>query len=391
MPGEGTLPGLPAIDQSREALDAVKSDPSYVEKNRWSAEFAKVRFPLRLGDDAKVHDGLVGYFVKGQDAAATYRTFFSHSAVSGGSPCVVPPPLTSTERLSLAPADRLPKTVVMLVDPRTAVHASVGILPVKRIALPPALYADSIKRIDATFLVAPVLGGADSVALPVPTEVGHAWSWLTRQADEALFAEGAVAVRKWMTQDLVVSPNPRAAFSLPPLRMREGWLHLYPVETSADAGDKDKPASPPTPYDILVKQDSNGRLILGPETARLHGDRIAMAETDDGKRFIGYWNDPQEYVTWKAKLAAGTWDIYLNKRYIGLSEADDADAQIEFEIRNARTARLVVSHRTAFQRGQQRLPAGDFAIGEPGEYEVRVKLLEGTINLESVDLIPRKR
>jgi hypothetical protein len=142
--------------------------------------------------------------------------------------------VTGTERLSLAPADKFPKTVVMLVDPRAAVHASTGILPVKSITLPPAQYADALKRIDATFLDAPVLGGANGVALPVPSLAGHAWAWLTRQADERL----GVAVRKWATQDLVVSPNSRAAFSSPPLRISEGWLHLYPVESSSDSAQK---------------------------------------------------------------------------------------------------------------------------------------------------------
>jgi hypothetical protein len=422
MPGEDALPGLPAIDQSREAFDVVKSDPSYVEKRRPSADFARVRFPVRLGDDAKVHDGLVGYFVKGQDAAATYRTFFSHSAASGGSPNVATPPLTAAERLSLAPADKLPKTVVMLVDPRSAVHASVGILPVKSIALPPVQYADALKRIDATFLVAPVLGGADSVALPVPTEVGHAWSWLTRQADEELFSKSKFSVRKWMTQDLVVSPNSRAAFSAAPLRLSEGWLHLYPVETSSDSAGREKPAPQPTPYDILVKPDVSGGLMLAPESAKLHGARIAVAETDDGKRFIGYWNDPREYVTWKTKLAAGTWNVQLSKRYISDEDdvdaqvawemasrdaafykerrsmvrsqkrwAEDTESQIEIEVRNAKTATVVASRQAVFPRGQQLLLTSELAIAVAGEYEVRIKLLQGAINLERVDLIPRKQ
>ena len=290
----------------------------------------------------------------------------------------------------------------MLVDPRASVHASVGILPVKSIALPPVQYADALKRIDATFLVAPVLGGADNITLPVPTEAGHAWSWLTRQADEELFSKKGVAVRKWMTQDLVVSPNSRAAFSAPPLRMNEGWLHLYPVETPPDAADSKEPAPPPTPYDILVKPDSSGGLMLAPETAKLHGTRIAVAETDGGKRFIGYWNDPREYVTWKTRLAAGRWNVQLSKRYIS-DEADadpqeiraanrwaeDVESQIEIEIRHAKTAKVVASRRTEFPRGQQRLLVGDLATGEPGDYELRIKLLQGAINLERVDLVPR--
>jgi len=381
MPGEESLPGHPAIDQSREAFDAVKSAPSYVEKDRRSADFAKVRFPVLLGDDGKVQDGLVGYFVKDQDASATYRTFYAPSAASGESPDVLTPPVTGTERLSLAPADKFPKTVVMLVDPRAAVHASTGILPVKSITLPPAYYADALKRIDATFLVAPVLGGANGVALPVPSLAGHAWSWLTRQADERF----GVAVRKWATQDLVVSPNSRAAFSSPPLRISEGWLHLYPVESSSDSAQK-KALAAPTPHDILVKPGISGDLTLAPETARLHGARITMAETDDGKRFIGYWDDLEDYVTWRTKLTAGAWNFQLHKRKDGINDADEVDSQIEIEVRKPESANVVASSRTAFPRGRDRIHAVGFATELPGEYEIRVKLLQGAINLERIDL-----
>ncbi len=389
MPGEDSLPGLPAIDQSRAAFDAVKSDPSYVEKHRWSAEFAKVRLPLRLGDGAKAHDGLVGYFVQGRDAAETYRTFFSQSATADGSPGVVAPPITGDERLSLAPADPAAKTVVMLVDPRAAVHANVGILPVKHIALPPALYADALKRIDATFLVAPVLGGAEGVALPVPNEVGHAWSWMTRQADEALFVNEGIGVRKWMAQELVVSPNPRSAFSAPPLRLREGWLHLYPVETFPDAVDEKKPASPPSPYGVVVRPNVNGHVLLGPETARLHGDGIAMAETDTGKRFIGFWTALQDEVTWKTKLDAATWEIHLHRLRIGLGDADDEEVQIEIEVRVSLTAHMIASHRVTFGYGEQHLLAGNFATAQRVDYDIRIKLLNGTFNLERIELAPR--
>lgn len=390
LPGDGALSGLPAIEQSREAFDAVKSDPGYIEKNRWSAEFAKVRVPLLLGDGDNAHDGLVGYFVQGQNAADTYRTFYSHSAAAGGSSDVVAPPLSGEGRLSLAPADMGPRTVVMLVDPRAAVHANVGLLPVKRIALPPSLYADALKRIDATFLVAPVLGGADRMDLPVPAEVGHAWSWLTRQVDAERLNHDGVSVRKWTVQDLVVSPNPRAAFSAQPLRMREGWLHLFRVAPSAPAGDRTGPTTAPTPYDKPVKPDLGGRLLLRPETARLHGDRIAMAETDDGRRFIGYWSDPADFVSWKTRLGAGTWECHVTWRTRGLSTAVGLAVLLEVELRHAKTATVVEAHRVTLPLDQQRIRTGEFGITERCDCELRVRLIDGAVNLESVELLARK-
>jgi hypothetical protein len=386
IPDGRGLPGMPAIDQSREAFDAVKSAPGYVEKDRPSADLAKVRFPVRLGDDGKVHDGLVGYFVRGyfvrgEDATSTYKTFYAVRATDGEDPGVLTPPLTGIERLSLAPSDPLPKTVVMLVDPRAAVHASTGILPVKSIALPPALYAEALKRIGTTFLTAPVLGGADRVSLPVPNVDGHAWSWLTRQSDERF----GVPLRKWTTQDVVVSPNSRAAFSAAPLRISEGWLHLFPVQPSSDSG-QNKSVVAPAPNDILVKPDASGVLMLAPETAGLHGTRLALAETDEGHRFVSFWDHPMEFVVWRTRIPAGKWRFYLYKQSIGLSEADDADSQIEIAVTDS-SAALVASVQRTLTRGPIHTPF-DFAINLPGEYKVSVKLLRGAFNLAKARMEP---
>ena len=383
MPGKEGLPGLPAIDQSREAFDAVKTAHAYVEQDRRSADFARVRFPVRLGDDAKFHDGLVGYFIKSQDAPATYRTFYAASAASDGNPDVRTPPLTGSASLSLAPADSQPKTVVMLVDPRAAVHASVGLLPVKSIALPPAHYADALKRIDATFLVAPILGGADGIALPVPNVAGHAWSWITRQADERF----GIPMRRWSTQGFVVSPNPRAAFSPAPLRIHEGWLHLYPVQTATDAATS-KPQTAPTPFDILVTPGLQGDLALTADTARLHGVKITMAETDDGRRFISFWDDPKEYVTWRTKLPVGAWTFKIGKQLSGLSSADDVDSQVELVVRKAGSADVVTSSRALLPRGTQAITTFGLANDLAAEYELRVNLLRGALNLESIGIGP---
>jgi hypothetical protein len=413
--GDETLPGLPAIDQSREAFDAVKSAQRYVEKDRPSAAFARVRIPVRLGDDSKVHDGLVGYFVKGQNAAATYGTFYypphpprqpglqAPEAARGDGPNVWPAPLTGTNCLSVAPADKFPQTVVMLVDPRAAVHASIGILPVKSIALPPAQYADALKRIDTTFLVAPILSGAGSVALPVPNVAGHAWSWLTRQADVALFTKRGAGVRRWVTQDLVESPNPRAAFSAPPLRMSEGWLHLYPVGTpsSPDKQAANRGLLPPSPYDILVKRDASGDLNLTPETASLHGAGIAMAETDDGKRFIGYWNDERDYVSWKVSAHGGY--------NVAIKYSAREDSQFDIEVLNSAGQTVwtqhyrapctaswddaqcppVMSSRSDPSDRIYAVPPVWFGLN-PGEHEVRVKPANRLWDINSNEWIAKR-
>jgi hypothetical protein len=229
--------GLPALNQSRDALDnavnAFSQDgATYDYGKRDAAQFDQVRFPVHLGDSAKVNDGLVGYFVESaqKQPVETYGTFYSPHAQGSNERVKLP---NGPGALKLAPADQAPVTVTMLIDPRAPVHLSTGILPVKSIALPPSHFADALKRIAVTFLTAPVLGGPGTLELPVPDEVGHVWSWLTLQADQQ-------QRREWQTQDIVVSPNSRAAFSAP-VCLSEGWLRLYPADTSSKKPSEKRP------------------------------------------------------------------------------------------------------------------------------------------------------
>jgi hypothetical protein len=215
------LYGMPALNQRPDAfMDRVNGTGG-----DGTASFAQVRFPVRLGETIRANDGLVGYFIgKTPDA---YKTFYAPSAPENGKRQVVAPPSKGRERLSLAPADKDTKTVTMLVDPRAPIHASTGILPVKSIAIAPAQFADALRSIAVTFLSAPVLSSGERTAVAVPSEVGHAWSWLTLQTSPLNRDK-----REWRTQEIVAPPNTRAAFAAPP-RLTEGWLRLYPAETSS--------------------------------------------------------------------------------------------------------------------------------------------------------------
>ena len=219
--------GLPALNQSATALDRAVSDFKangvYDYAARDAAHFDQVRFPVRIGDSVQVNDGVIGYFVESaqNSRTETFGTFYSSFKQGDSDRIKLPAP----GDLTLATADTKPATVLMLIDPRAPVHLSTGILPSKNISLPPSHFADALKRIAVTFLTAPVLGAPDSPALPVPAEVGHAWSWLTLHAD-------AKQDRAWQTQPIVVSPNLRGAFSTS-TSLSEGWLRLYPADTSS--------------------------------------------------------------------------------------------------------------------------------------------------------------
>jgi len=66
----------------------------------------------------------------------------------------------------------------MLLDPRTAVHVTTGILPVQELAIPPPRYARTMASLSISFTSHPVLRGSPDLKLPLPDEAGYDWSWI---------------------------------------------------------------------------------------------------------------------------------------------------------------------------------------------------------------------
>src|SRR5262249_34413129 len=153
------LCGRPMLDESWSAFDqAVQSGDT---ETRPAANLGGVRVPVRLGDLGKLADGLIGYFV--DDGSTTLAPFYSGAGPPGGTTGVVPLDAGKTAVKPVASSDESPSLMLlMLVDPRGAVHATTGILPVKDISIPADMYSDALGRIAITFLTAPVIGGGPS-------------------------------------------------------------------------------------------------------------------------------------------------------------------------------------------------------------------------------------
>lgn len=149
-PGSGPAPSLGWDDRA-----AHRRDTRGVEG---------VRFPVRLGEHARLSDGVVGFWP--EDGAGRHQGSLQ---VPRGPAPASPIELTVSGR---------PRRVAVLMDPRAQLHCTTGILPTKVLTLPPEHIAEALRRIDATFLVAPVLSDADRLELGMPTEPGFAWSWL---------------------------------------------------------------------------------------------------------------------------------------------------------------------------------------------------------------------
>lgn len=190
--------------------------------------FLNYSFPVQLGNLASRQDGLLGYFVDSR-----YATF---NAVHVPQPGPDDPPLSgylaqigagNWINLQFAASDAGPAhSLVLIMDPRAAVHAQCGILPTKEVTLVPDWVDHALAAMKATFRTGPVLAetrqiiqqgeatAVDALLLPSPAERHGAWQW--RQ----LAADGSWPVTTLGPTDA------QAVFPDPPPILRDGVLQL---------------------------------------------------------------------------------------------------------------------------------------------------------------------
>jgi hypothetical protein len=208
--------GLAALDQNFDTL----SGGHFTHTDHATGH---VRFPVVIGDLSRLTDGLVGYF-KGGDEGYDTRTFFSEAA-TGTDPRVAVPSLTNLllrpEAASATAPGRPEETkLLMLIDPRAPVHATMGIVPTQALAIPPEQYQDILSALELTFPVFPLLRGAGGLTVPFPAITGYDWSWITEQST----ASGPV----WDTDPELRPITAGALWAYSPQTLTEGWLRLNP-------------------------------------------------------------------------------------------------------------------------------------------------------------------
>lgn len=214
------LQGVPAVSQN---IDDFSAD-IFTNKTRTTRNFPKIEFPVRVGDYRQFNDGLIGYWVETKDGYKDNRFFAPQS-------CYVKNPLIQT--LFDSATDTTPDTPInliqtleadsaltlaLLIDPRAQVNFTCGVLPAKRISLPPEQYLPALQQIEITFLSAPVLSALDQIYLSLPDVSDYAWSWLEKQGED------------WSSQDL----HPFYAQTIFSSRQKihEGWLKLSQENTT---------------------------------------------------------------------------------------------------------------------------------------------------------------
>ena len=174
-----------------------------------SAGLAEIVFPLRLGDLSNIDDGLVAFLPEGP-AGKPYSTVYSSAAPKEGANDVKQP-RPDTMQLKLN-AGLTP--VTLIVDPRSPLHATTGILPVGVAQIPPDQYAAALEGLSLSFVTHPVLVRSGGLALPLPDESGFSWSWIAPgMAPSPLLADTASDLAVW---------------GYSPQSLAEGWLSLVP-------------------------------------------------------------------------------------------------------------------------------------------------------------------
>jgi hypothetical protein len=189
--------------------------------------FENVILPIRLGEHQLLNDGLVGFWKETAEgeldnvfhAPQTLEDLDIAADVTyqegRTTPCIRAYTAGVTDNLSVTLQDD-PLTLTMLTDPRGVVHATSGVLPVYKLEIPAAYYADALKQMGVTFRVGPLLTDAEQLYAALPKEAGYLWSWVTR-------ANGST----WEETAVIADATEHAHFFTPP-KIVEGWLKLTP-------------------------------------------------------------------------------------------------------------------------------------------------------------------
>ena len=188
---------------------------------------------LRLGSLAQLDDGLLGYYLDGDYTqvhppdplvAAVARPSGPRRGLLGdgdtsGAP-IESPYVNVDPTVDLEPG--VPRSLLLLMDPRAGVHAATGVLPRKRVALDREHVDAALAALAPTFEAGPVLLDPAASALPIPTLEGFAWSWTRREGPPGDAAG-------WSETPLVASSG-AAVIPDRPVSAQEGWLRLRSEE-----------------------------------------------------------------------------------------------------------------------------------------------------------------
>jgi hypothetical protein len=193
-------------------------------------DFLQFPFRIRLGDLPTRQDGVIGYFT-GTDYDVFHSTSTPATAERQAYVRVIGPvgdPAGDNYlRLTTRADDHVYVTV--LADPRAAIHATTGVLPVKRLDIPQQFVDGALSHMEISFRTGPALTVvvpspdreqhpspfARSVVHPLPAEQNGTWAWYERTS----------GAEPWAGYGLVQA-TPDARATTEPNCLREGVLQF---------------------------------------------------------------------------------------------------------------------------------------------------------------------
>ncbi|MFD2568559.1 hypothetical protein [Pseudotenacibaculum haliotis] len=224
--------GLLPLDQS--ALHTTSAFCEDVSKDRYkytdrmeysSSNLSEVNVPVQLGNIAHYDDGVVGYLIEGSSSDPySNANFLSPAAIKTQDSKVLKPTLDTMLPLSLNKGNSY---VTVIADPRGYIHATTGILPVKKLKLPANFYKEALNKISVSFTTRPILRGAHHFNIPIPKESGYEWEWILEKTPNLLGDDQAQPITKMKAQK--VGESPQWGYSKQSLQ--EGWLNLKPKQS----------------------------------------------------------------------------------------------------------------------------------------------------------------
>jgi hypothetical protein len=181
---------------------------------------ADARVPVRLGALSHWRDGLFAFLVDDEKdrirvAAAAAELARAVPATAGPDTAVDHPIFDTSQLLWVVPNRTY--ALLLLMEPHTSVHATSGLLPRKELGLRREWMAAPLGVLAPTFRFGPVLRDPAQVRMPIPADLGGAWTW-THRAD----------VDRWAADEAVVHTSGEALFSPQPATLEEGWLRFAP-------------------------------------------------------------------------------------------------------------------------------------------------------------------
>jgi len=170
-------------------------------------DFTSCQFSIRFGDLEMRNDGVIGYFEN-----ENYEQFNSAATPGTGQSFVREIGPLGNENgnyINLSFDKNSSEFITLIVDPRAAIHATTGILPIKKMTIPSEFVDGPLSNLEVTFKVGPLLSKINpskpinnqkpiypkTIVFPKPAERNGSWSWWEKELSGA--SSGQASSENW--------------------------------------------------------------------------------------------------------------------------------------------------------------------------------------------------